>query len=180
MKYLLGGVAALAAVAAIIAFLVFAWLMIPKGHAQPLSGADESPYPHVTSEPDDQKANMGMYDDAKGPPWAGMPQVAMTQLPFGMCAKPGVAVTVDEHGNNVYAEDNEVIWRCLQTHPTGEPANAPLVYCHQQREQPRLPAIAWRCYHDYSIVFDFYEYDYGKSPLILPDEIEYIDTTRFQ
>lgn len=175
MKYFVGAVCALFGIAAVL--LVGAYLLMlasTGGHTAELTK------PHVTNEPVDQKKNMGLYDDAKGPPWAGMPQVAMTQLPFGMCAKPGVAVTVDEHGNNVYAEDNEVIWRCMQTHPTGEPADAPLVYCHQQREQPRLPAIAWRCYHDYSIVFDFYEYDYGKSPLVLPDEIEYIDTTEYK
>ena len=118
--------------------------------------------------------------DAKGPPWYGMPQVGVTQLPFGKCAKPGVVVSVDEHGNGVYAEDNEVIWRCQQSSPSGTLIGDPLVYCHQQRKQPYLPGIAWRCYHDYSVVFDFYEHDYGKSPLILPDEIEFIDTTEIR
>ncbi len=180
-KYVIGGVVAILIVVAIAALLGFAWLMIPKGHAYGHSVEHEYPTkPFVTDEPVDQKANMGMYADAKGPPWHDMPQVAMTRLPFGMCAKPGVAISFDEHGNPVYAADNEVIWRCMQTHPTGQPAEAPLVYCHQQKDQPRPPAIAWRCYHDYSVVFDFYEHDYGKSPLILPDEIEFIDTTEIQ
>lgn len=173
-------VGGLAVVAGIVGL---AYFMIPKGHAYSHSVEHEFPTkPFVTDEPVDQKQNMGMYDDAKGPSWANMPMVGAVRMPWGTCYKPGVSVTFDEHGNAIYAEDNEVIWRCAQSHPTGEPADAPIVYCHQQREQPSHLrfGLAWRCYHDYSIVFDFYEHEYGKSPLILPDEIEYIDTTEIR
>lgn len=178
MKYFVGAVGALFVVAAVLLVLGYLFLVgIRGGHTAELDR------PHVTAEPVDQKKNMGLYDDAKGPGWADTPYVGVVHMPFGVCYKTGVVIAEDEHGNNIYAGDDEVIWRCLQTHPTGEliPRDqAPMVYCHVQREQARPPAKAWRCYHDYSVVFSFYEHDYGKSPLILPDEIEYIDTTRFQ
>jgi hypothetical protein len=180
-KYVIGGIIAIVALVIVI-FVLGSLFMIAStgGHTQPLRGGDSDTNPFVTNEPVDQKKNMGLYDDAKGPPWSGMPIVGATRMPWGTCYKPGVAVSFDKYGNGIYAKDDEVIWRCLQTRPTGEPVDAPTVYCHIQREQNRPPAVAWRCYHDYSIVFDFYEYDYGKSPLILPDEIEFIDTTEMK
>lgn len=169
MKYLVG---------------VMLFVLAIAGFATPLKGADAETRPFVTEGPGDQKANMGLYDDAKGPPWGNVPYVAIAYMPFGSCSKPGVVVNIDEHGNEIYAADDEVIWRCVQGNSlSGEwydRSTHPLVYCHIQREQPAGRAKAWRCYHDYSVVFDFYEHDYGRSPLILPDEIEFIDTTEMR
>jgi hypothetical protein len=162
-------------------FLVFMAGVFALAIVQALQAA-----PRVTMEDEDQKAHLEMYADAEGPPWHGIPIVGSINMRgWGLCMKPGVSLGQDEHGNSIFAEDYEVIWRCLQTHPTGEPidpAEAPIVYCFVQN-----PALLqdqtkrhWACYHNYGDIFASYENQWGKSPLILPDEVEYVDTTEFK
>jgi hypothetical protein len=148
-------------------------------HGPPLTGPDAEKRPHVTMEPVDQKKNMGLYDDAEGPdPW-DIPLVGQMQIGgWGLCMKPGVKVTEDEHGNGVYAADDEVIWRCLQTHPTGEPINpadAPIVYCFVQNPAfTKRPERLWACYHNYGHVWAHYQHQYDRNPLVLEDELQFI------
>lgn len=143
-------------------------LMIPASHAAE---------PHVTMEPGDQKGNMGLYDDARGPPWSNIPIVGSVNMPWGNCLKPGVELTKDKYGNSIFAEDNDVIWRCMQTHPTGQPADAPPIYCIIQNMLVRADEAhprQWACYHDYVVIWKTYVHHYGKWPLILEDEIPFV------
>jgi hypothetical protein len=139
--------------------------------------ADAAPF--VTDEPVDQKKNMGLYEDAEGPnPW-GIPLVGQADIGgFAMCVKPGVKIAEDEHGNGIYAEDNEVIWRCFQTHPDGTviPAEAaPILYCFVQNpDRTKRTRRIWACYHNYGHVWAHYQEQYDRNPLILPDELQYI------
>lgn len=187
MKYFIGAAIACLAVVAVAGIVFFLFLMIPKGHAAlPYGVAEHGDKPFVTDEPVDQKANMNMYADAEGPPWFGIPIVGSSRMGgWGYCMKPGVQIGEDEHGNGIFAEDHEVIWRCMQTHPTGElidPAEAPIVYCFVQNPRviKKTDQAYYACYHNYGVIFTTYEFHWGKAPLILPDEIEYVPTTRFK
>lgn len=125
----------------------------------------------------DHKMELGMYADAKGPPWANVAQVGVTRMPWGRCMKPATAIGQDAKGNNIYPEDTDVIWRCVQTHPTGAPIptqEAPLVYCFMPPVQDREPATKWICYHDYSVVWQFYRAEWSKNPIVAEDELPYI------
>lgn len=174
MKFWLGLLAGAAGILLIAALAVLLFLMIPKGHAAPF----------VTDEPGDQKKNMGMYDDAEGPPWTGIPIVgSMDMGGWALCMKPGVQIAEDEHGNGIYATDDEVIWRCIQTHPTGEPISvekAPVVYCFiQNHELTGQARRMWACYHNYGHVWAHYQHQYEKNPLILPDALPFIPEVKY-
>lgn len=175
MKWGVRVLALVGALAVLAAFIGFLYLMIPAGHAKPF----------VTMEPEDQKQELGLYDDAEGPPWHDIPIVGGMNPGWGMCYKPGVKLGEDEHGNGIYAEDHEVIWRCMQTHPTGEtipPSEAPVVYCFVQNPLviQKTDQVYYACYHNYGDIFLMYEAQWGKSPLILPDEVEYVPTTEIR
>lgn len=171
MKFLVGALCALGVIAVVVAAALFLFYMIPAGHATP----------HVTMEPGDQKRNMGMYDDAYGPPFAGVQYNGAIRMPWGVCMKPAISVGVKMRNDvivDIYAEDTEVIWRCLQSHPTGEPIpidEAPIVYCLFQ-DKPRQSdgGAPMKCYHDYRVIFNTYENEWGKAPIIGPDEVEYV------
>lgn len=160
-----------AIVVVVVALAVGVYFTIPGAHAKP----------YVTMEPGDQKGNMGLYDDAYGPPFGGVPYNGAIQMPWGVCMKPAISIGVKEregHVVDIYAEDNEVIWRCMQSHPTGEPIpadEAPIVYCMMADLQGKAGGgRPMKCYHDYRVIFNTYEHDYGKSPLIGPDEVQYV------
>ena len=162
----------LAVLAAFVAAMLFgAYYMIPAGHAKP----------HVTMEPGDQKRNMGMYADAYGPPFAQVEYNGAIRMPWGVCMKPAIVVGVKDRNGyvvNIYAEDTDDIWRCLQAHPTGEPIpldEAPIVYCLFQ-DKPRQSdgGNPMKCYHDYRVIFNTYENEWGKAPIIARDEVEFV------
>ena len=175
MNWFLKAFGAVSVVAVVVAAVMFGlYLMIPAGHA--------ASAPHVTNEPGDQKRNMGMYDDAYGPPFAGVQYNGAIRMPWGVCMKPAIVVGVEARADgflaDVYAEDTDVIWRCLQSHPTGEPIaldEAPIVYCLFQ-DKPRQSdgGNAMKCYHDYRVIFNTYENEWGTSPIIGADEVQYI------
>ncbi len=138
--------------------------------------------PHVTMEPGDQKGNMGMYDDAYGPPFHGVQYNGAIRMPWGVCMKPAIVIGIKKRNDgfmaDLYAEDRDVIWRCLQAHPTGEPidaSEAPTVYClFQDKPQQSDGGNPMACYHDYRVIFNTYENEWGKAPIIGPDEVEFV------
>jgi hypothetical protein len=171
-KFWFGWLAGLVTAVAFVALMGLIAIMIPQGHATP----------HATTDSGDQKGNMGMYDDAYGPAFGDTPYNAGMQMPWGVCMKPAIVIGVHERPDGViedtYADDKDVIWRCMQAHPTGEPISpdkAPIIYCiHQNKPQLSNGGTPMTCYHDYRVIFRTYENEWGGSPIIGPDEVQYV------